>query len=133
MITVICKKCGTELSEESLFCTECGQKVVAGNFESDNNRNAHGVAKENIEKYSFKLDKLISKYGETNIIKFTVYAGLAFLLSIKIFGFLLTAILLTIANGYLIFSKYRNNRKFDKKTVIFSLLVLFAGIVCKII
>lgn len=128
-----CKKCGAELADDELFCTECGQRAGEDVIYSDAKQKFSGVSKEKIKNYSFKLDKLISTYGETDILKFTVYAGLLFLLSIRIIGFMLTSILLTIVNGYLIFSKYRRNKNLDMKMLMLTLLVLCVGIICSII
>lgn len=127
-----CKKCGAALLNDAIFCTECGQKIE--NNDSINQKsNIPEVSKENVKKYSLKLDKFIAEYGEKNIIKFTIYAAIAFLLSIRILGFLITSIMLTLANGYLIFSKFRRNNKSDTKILLLSLLVLCIGIVCSII
>lgn len=124
---MICDKCGKELDDECLFCTECGNRVGMYN----NRIQSNGITKNNgiIENIKSFIDGL----GETDINKYMSVAAIVFIIFIRLLGIAAITVLITIINAVLIYYNYIKNSKVDINMILWSIAVLVAGILMAVI
>lgn len=119
---MVCNKCGKELEERSIFCTECGNKISP----SKEQRKLGEMVK--ASKVFEKINTLIERFGDWKINQYLSVAAIISLISIRLFGFMVIAILITIINSLLILHNYKQNAKLDIKMLILSIAVFFVGL-----
>lgn len=124
---MICDKCGRELDDECLFCTECGNRVG-----TDNNQiRSNGITKNN--GITENIKRFIDRLGETYINKYMSVAAIVFIIFIRLFGIATITVLITIINAVLIYYNYIKNSKADINMMLWSIAVLVAGILTAVI
>lgn len=123
---MICSKCGKQLEDECLFCTDCGKKVDLSKNQSQlieiiiNNK----VIKE--------IASLIDRFGDIRINKYLSIATIISMISIRFLSFIGITALITIINSVLVYYNYRKNSKADMKMILWGISVLVVGILISI-
>ncbi|MBE6903848.1 MAG: zinc-ribbon domain-containing protein [Ruminococcaceae bacterium] len=116
---MICSKCGKQLEDECLFCTECGSSIgVAEELGKSTTNN----------KFIEKINNFIYIFGEIKINKYLSIIAIVSMIAIRFFGFIVTSVLITVVNGYLIYYSYKRKSKIDTKMIIWSIAAFFVGL-----
>ncbi len=123
---MICSKCGKQLEDECLFCTECGNKVDLTKNQSQLNE----IIKNN--KTIKEIKSFIDRFGDIKINKYVSIATIISMISIRFFGFIGITALITIINSVLIYYNYRKYSKVDMKMILWGISVLGVGILISI-
>ena len=119
---MICTKCGNQLQEGDSFCTACGYKV-----EQDTKRSKLSeMIRAN--KVLDKLNNFIERFEDRKINKYLSVAAIISMISIRLFGYIVITVLLTIINSLLVIHNYKQNEKLDIKMLVLSLAVFFVGL-----
>ena len=123
---MICSKCGKQLEDDCLFCTECGNKISLTKKQNQ----AIMAIKNN--KVVDKINSFIERFGDRKINKYLSIISVIFMIAIRLFGFIFITALITIINSFLIYYNFKTNSKFDVRMIAFSLMVFFVGLLIMI-
>lgn len=125
-----CTKCGKQLSDDVVFCTECGTNL--GEPQElhiiQENSAADSASPENNGAFKFdhilKLNRYIDSYGAALLNKRLSLVVIITGAMISIFGFLICALLIGALNAYLIYRDYKQNHKLNVNMCIWSVAAL---------
>lgn len=123
---MICSRCRKQVEDESLFCTECGNRLSPAKKQNQ----VIETIKNN--KIIDKINSFIERLGNRNINKYLSIIAVISMISIRLFGFLFITVLITIINLFLIYYNFKLNSKLDIKMIAFSLMVFFVGLLIMI-
>lgn len=121
-----CSKCGKQLEDDCLFCTDCGNKVDLTKKQSQlieiilNNKTIN------------QIKSLIDRFGDIRINKYLSIATIISMISIRFLGFIGITALITIINSILVYYNYRKNSEADMKMILWGISVLGVGILISI-
>ena len=120
---MICTKCGKQLEEDCLYCTECGAKVGC----------PPEVPTSNVSLTDNKIidtvNDLINKVGDKKINFFLSIVTIVSLILIRILGIIIFTLIITATNAFLVYRDFKASSKLDTKMIVLSLAVLLVGIV----
>lgn len=119
---MICSKCGKQLGDGCLFCTECGSAV---NLSENRNQSGDKIKS---TKIMDKINNYIEGFGDKKANKYLSIAAIISMISIRLLGFVVITVLITILNSILIYYNFKRNSRIDMKMIALSLAVLLLGI-----
>lgn len=119
---MICSKCGKQLEEGCLFCTECGNAV---NTAKDQSQSKDKPINNRIIN---EINGFIERFGNREICKYLSVAAIVSMIFIRLLGFVFVTVLATAINAFLIYHDYKRNIKFDTRMLAFGIAVVLVGI-----
>ena len=123
---MLCNRCGKENEAEDLFCTECGNSLRATEKTSELN------TPKKTNQFLKKINDRIEILGDEKINQYLSVIMMIVMIAIKILGFIVTALLITVLNGYLVYYHYKTNAKVNIKMIAWSVAVFIVGLLISI-
>ncbi len=117
-----CTNCGTELTEDSVFCTKCGRKTEAIISRPEANSTNCGYVRHTAPpspnpppRYSFNTFSQIPPMGRYKIVSTGAFFGLMFVFAIPFVGFIVSLVLSITAEK-------DNMKNFARASLIWSII-----------
>lgn len=121
-----CPQCGKLVSDESVFCIECGSALQQPQPHTDlagvpNSEAEHGSDKIAIKELRARLESFVEKWGAVRLSRYLSMSLIAVVVMLRLLGPWLSSLLIAAMNGFLIYTKYKSTAKIDREMCAWSI------------